>query len=759
MRRASLALILTALTPTLTRAASPPPGYNKLQDISVFKDVLKGTWSGGDVYAPGSNVPIDSSQIYNGLPSLRYEVKIQNWWWASILAGQDWRTYSIEFYHPDGFLEFNVKGASGNESFTIQLGDLVSSRTPTETTGPTVYTWDFVNVTTEWQHVRIPLAKLVSDPAAFYLRQLRVVRLGATYWPSYKAETFWINDVKFTSPNAEHNFPAIKVNQLGYVPAGEKYALVSGFGEVLAASEGTGFEVRRTSDDQAVYTGMLSLVTDYDEGVSGEKVLKADFSGLATPGRYYVKVKAEGVENSLPFEIGSAVYEPLLRSTMRYFYYQRQGIAIVEPYAEGFPRGLGHPGDVTARFRSSGVVHDVSHGWYDAGDYGKYTPFAAGVIVDLLNAYGAFPKAFPDGQLNIPESSNGKPDILDEVKWELDWLVKMQDPASGGFYHLVYPNNCPADGSSCRPEDITEQRYIEDLMGGKPNVRPTASTAKAVAALARSAAVYRRYDVALSKAYQDAAERGWAYLMANPNNIPATGFNGQQNSDDQERLWAAGELYALIPKAEYGKYFLDRYQAYEGIWTNPSAGAGDVAIRAFLAYNSAPSANPFERAWFKQKYGVWRNTQLVRAASTWRNFQAPWGYYWSSNAASLQTVVVLALGDLATAGSVGSDVIDAARGQLGYILGINPLRHSYVSGFGADSVQTVFTNIYSAYGLYTPPPGYMPGGPDNYDSPWYSRFPARCYGDTNTDWPPSEHAIYYTAYLVFTTALVDQTAH
>ena len=105
-----------------------------------------------------------------------------------------------------------------------------------------------------------------------------------------------------------------------------------------------------------------------------------------------------------------------------------------------------------------------------------------------------------------------------------------------------------------------------------------------------------------------------------------------------------------------------------------------------------------------------------------------------------------------------TDVLNAARAQLGYILGINPLRHSYVSGFGSDSVQTVFSNLYSAYGLYTPPPGYMPGGPDIYDSPWYSQFPARCYGDTNTDWPPSEHAIYYNAYLVFVTALVDQTA-
>src|SRR5206468_2505826 len=234
----------------------------------------------------------------------------------------------------------------------------------------------------------------------------------------------------------EHSFPAIKINQVGYLPLAEKYALVSGWGEVLTADVGTAFEIRRTSDNLAAYEGELALVTDYDQGVSGEKVLKADFSSLRAPGEYYVHVNAPGMDDSPSFDIGWTTYKPLLRSAARYYYYQRQGIAIVEPYAEGFPRGLGHPGDVAAKFRSSGVVHDVSQGWYDAGDYGKYTPFAAGVIVDLLNAYATFPLAFRDGQLNIPESGNGKPDLLDEVKWELDWLLKMQDPASGGFYHL-----------------------------------------------------------------------------------------------------------------------------------------------------------------------------------------------------------------------------------------------------------------------------------------------------------------------------------
>lgn len=736
-------------------AQTPAAGYNKLQDIYVFKDALLGTWSGGDLVAPGTNVPVDNTQMFNGLPSLSYEVQGPNqWWWQSILAGRDWRTYSLEFYYPNGFLEFNVKGAVGGEQFNIALSDLEPELNPSSVSSNTVNSQGFFTVSTDWQSVKIPLTAFVPAGQSFRFRQMRQVNLSESYSGPY-AKHFWINSLRFTSPNTEHSFPAIKVDQVGYLSTGRKYALVSGFGEVLNARVGTPFQVVRASDNVAVYSGTLTLVTDFDQ-VSGERVLQADFTKVDRSGTYYLTVDAPGVEVSPSFKIGPSIYRPMLRDAMRMYYHQRQGIAIVEPFAEGFARGIGHPNDTAAMLRSTGARHDVSHGWYDAGDFGKYTAFAAGVITDLLDAYSTFPFAFPDNHLNIPESGNGKPDILDEVKWELDWLTKMQDPDSGGFYHLVYPNGCPAAGP-CRVEDITDQRFIEDVMGGVPNVRPTASTAKAVAALARAAEAYRRYDRALSASYLSAAEKGWAYLLANPNNIPATGFNGEQSADDQERLWAAGELFRTTGRAQYNQYFLAHYQNYEANWTNVNGNAGDVAMRAFLAYNASPFASPAERQWFKARFLGWRATQLARTRSTWRNFQPFWGYYWGNNAVTLQTIVVLALGDMVTGTLYDPDVLNAAREQLHYILGVNPLRHSFVSGHGADSVQTLFSQLYGGYGLLGPPPGYLPGGPDIYDSPLYSQFAAKCYSDTNTDWPPSEPAIYYNAYLVFTTALVDQT--
>jgi endoglucanase len=763
-----LAAILVVLAAGAGQAAAAtPPATNQLQDLPVFQDRLFGTWSGGDIVAPDTLLPIDTAQTYGGLPSLRFEVVgPNNWWWNAILAGQDWMPYTLEHYRAGGYLEFNVKGALGGEMFTLALGDLDNTRDPQETRLDAVGSWNYVTLTTEWQRVRIPLSALMPEDrvvplGTFQPRQTRVLTFGEPYWGPY-AKTFWLNDIKFTSADREPSPPAIRVNQVGYLPLAEKYAYVADFPEALAADAGTRFEVRRAADDSVAYAGTLTLVDAHERFVSGEKVLRADFSRLLRPGEYYLAVAAPGIDRSPSFRIDWRVYKPALRGTMRYYFYQRQGIAIEEPFAEGFARGLGHPGDTAARMRSTGAVRDVSQGWYDAGDYGKYTAFAAAPIVDLLDAHASFPFVFGD-DTNIPESGNGIADLLDEVRWELDWLLKMQDAESGGFYHLVYPNNCPAAGS-CRPEDNTEQRFVEDLMGGVPNVRPTASTAKAVAALARAARAYRRDDRQYADRLLAAAEAGWAYLVANPQNIPATGFNGEQSTDDAERLWAAAELFRATRRSTYDSYFRARYRNYAHVWTSTTDNAAEIPMRAFIAYLSAPSPSPEVRGWFRPLYRGWREQQLARARRTWRNFlddgSGEYGsdYYWGSNSVTLQTIVVIALADRATGTILDFELLKAARAQLNYVLGVNPLRKSYLTGFGADAPSQVFSNIYSSDGLAAPPPGILAEGPNQYQGWRYSRFFGKCYADTNTDWTVSEHAIYYNANLAFVLALVEGTS-
>jgi hypothetical protein len=764
IRVAIACLAILALPPFVTPArGATPPATNQLQDLPVFTDRLGGTWSGGDLVAPDGLVPIDTAVTYQGLPSLRYEIRDEprQWWWQSILALGDWSGYSLEAYRRNGFLEFNVKGAVGGEEFNIGLADT----DPARSSSPPVR-WarspSFVTVTTEWQHVRIPLSQLIQDgdlpPAGlFNPRQVQAVQLAEIYEGPY-GRTFWLNDIRFTSPDREPSAPPVRVNEVGYLPLGEKYAYVAGFPEVLAVGAGARFEVRRAQDDSLAYAGQLKLVAEHEAFVSGEKVLRADFSALVLPGRYSVRV--EGLPEASPaFEIGWRVYKPMLRDALRYYFYQRQGIALAEPFAEGFARGLGHPGDATALMRSSGAVRDVSQGWYDAGDYGKYVAFAAGAVVDLVSAYEAFPGVFGDAN-NIPESGNGKPDVLDEIKWELDWMLEMQDSVSGGFYHLVYPMGC---SGSCRPEDITDPRYVEDLMGGVGNVRPTATTAKAVAALAHASLAYREYDHAYAGRLLGAAKAGWAYLAANPQNIPATGFNGEQASDDEDRLWAAAELFRATRDPAYGTYFLARYQSYESVWTSTTDNAAATPMRAFLAYFSAPGADRAARRWFSQRFEAWKQVQLARTEKTWRNFlddgsgQYGSDYYWGSNSVTLQEVVVIALGQRALEGFIEPGILKVARRQLNYVLGINPLRKSYVTGYGVDAPKQIFSSIYGSDGIDAVPPGILVEGPNQYEGWKYSRFVGRCYVDTNTDWAISEQAIYFNANLVFVLALADAT--
>jgi len=756
MQRTRWISILIAFVPLALLAQTPPPGYNQLQDIWIVQNSPPGEWAGGDLTTTASStVPLDNNEMFNGMPSLSYKVTgPSQWWWLSMFQGSDshpYVDYSLEYYQP-GFLEFDVKGAQGGERFLLSVNDEDPSRNPVSLSSSSLNIGNYVTLTTNWQHVRIPLTDF-AVPAGFKFRQMHTLQIAESYdSPSY-ARQFWINGIKFTSPSKEHSFPAIKVNQIGYEPTGTKYALVTGFAETLAASAGSPFHIIRASDGKSVYDGVLKLESQYD-AMSGDEVLSADFSAVTAPGTYLVRVDAPGVQDSLQFQIGFGIFNKVLRDSMRYYYFQRQGIAIQEPYGEGFTRPLGTPSETAAYFQSSGPNgprRNVSHGWYDAGDTGKYVANSPAVMVDLMDAYSSFPWIFSDGQNNIPESGNGKPDILDEVKWELDWLLEMQDPGSGGFYAIAAAGDCAANANPCRTDSDTGS-HIVDIVNGQSNVRPTPETANAVAALAHAANVYKTYDPALAASYLAAAESGWAYLAANPTVIASTGLTYGTADDSDGRLWAAAELFRTTGNLAYNDYFLAHYQKYDPNFNQPNGTEFDAPFRAFVAYNLARGADCQERAWFQQHYALWRAGQLARMKTPWRNFLT--GYWWGSNSVTLGAVSTLVMADRAAGYASSPDVLDAAKNQLNYILGINPLRHSYVVGEGADSAATTFSGIYWAYGVYSPPPGYMGGGPNWFNSPWFSRFQARSFADSNVDYQINENDIGYNLPLVFTAAVV-----
>ncbi|MBN2525641.1 MAG: glycoside hydrolase family 9 protein [Deltaproteobacteria bacterium] len=737
-----------------------------LQDIPFFEDAILSSWSGGDVYAPDSVIPVDYEETFHGLPSIRVDVgdKIEGWWDVHIASNEEWRSIDVTPYVENGRLEFNVKGAAGGEQFRIVFLDADNGRTPQES--KLFFSNElFFTMTDDWQHVSIPLAELFSGeiiplPDGFNLAQITKFGLMDGYGSAPYKKTFWINNIRLTSPDREQRPSEIRLNQVGYLPDGEKYALVAGFPDTLPVCPGARFAVRRNEDDSVAYRGRLELVRRFDGSVSGEKVLRADFSRLIQPGKYYLDVPGTEQLTSSVFEIGADVFASALRDAGRYFYYQRQGMAIEDAFAEGFPRGVGHPGDETAQLRSSGAIHDVSTGWYDGGGFARSTRVAALTIADIVNTHVLFPITRTD-HLNIPESGNAIADLVDEARWGLNGLLKMQDSTSGGFYERVSPDRCPKN-ASCRPEDNVEQRYIEDVINGQENVRPTATTAVAIAALATATRVFAETDNHFADTLLRAASAGWAYLENHPLAISSESPDDAM-SDSATRLWAAAELFRTTGSSVYDAYFRVHYRHTDFDWHSAYCNANDAEFRAFVAYSDSAQAQPRIQRWFRRQFIPWRNRQLRRSASTWRNFLNSGDdgfasdYETFSNAITLQMITAIALGDHALGQTPDARLITAARAQLNYLLGANPLGRSYITGLGVTPPEIIYSNIYSNDSFTGLPPGILVGGPNEFEGWSYSRYAGKCYSDTNTDWRVSNHRIDTNATLVFVLSMVNAT--
>lgn len=780
-------------------AAAPPAGYRDVVDFPLITYSGTTPTYGGYVYnanyhGPSQNdgiFPLDFTTTYNGEPS----IKITTWWdWSGAVTLAGWNTYSIANYVQNGYLSFNVKSNLANAQFQL---DLVSQNKPTGTVSTPLYT---LTAGTSWTTVNLKLTDLISGTANFKPSQMQQVRLrgGAPADPNNKP-IFWINGLHFNTPDQEPAFPPIKVNQLGYGIDAEKYALVSGFPELLSCA-GSSFQVRRSADNSVAASGTLSLISDYEPYVSGERICRADFSSLKTPGDYYVSVS--GMDNSPTFTIGNDIYTDLLVDAARYFYLQRQGVAIS---AGAFSRPAGHVGnDDAVYFRSDctwdalaltdplrntykddpcggGLVEpgattvDMSGGWYDAGDYGKYVAYASFPIMDLIDVYEMSPQSFADGTLSIPESGNGVPDLLDEIKWELDWMLKMQNSASGGFYNSLYPNNCGKDstGTYCSPHEITpsrQQRYVNDVdSAGNGGRQFTSSTAAAAAALARASMIFQNINPTYAATLLAAAEDAWDFLEANPNNIIPK--YGQANfNDGVERHWrlvAAAALFRATGGSTYNTYFLAHYNdsfverpgqspiTYLELWDS----SRNNILRpqyAHLIYFAAPNADATAKAAWATAFNSWRSGWITAANNEpWRNFlkdgsNGDSSYYWGSNPINIEYARLMLAGSKILGSQNDPAMIKAIRAAFNYSLGINPLNKSFVTGYGADTPTSLYSTIYSYDANSDLPPGIFVQGPNQYNGGLsYSRFFGKTYTDNDTDWTTSEQGIYYNARLLY----------
>ncbi|MEM7800528.1 MAG: glycoside hydrolase family 9 protein [Chloroflexota bacterium] len=736
----------------------PVANSQQLPTITVLGESAYAGWGGSGqgltLDVNNGTLPQAAGESYADLPVYRLLVEgdpSQGGWWNLLIAGQDWEGYSIAPYVADGFLEMNVRLSSGQENFLISLTDVVPGRDPLNLPSNEVELAAYAQPITTWQTIRIPLSDLVNNSGGFNPGQILSVSLTGI---DSNLIDVGINNLRFTSESSEPSTPPFKLNQLGYMPNSIKSMRVSGFPDEFTLEAGTPFEIRSLSDNSVAYTGTLEELTPLDAVASGERVLQADFDELTASDEYYLAVDAYQIADSEPFRVGTEIYGELLSDSVRYFYLQRSGIPIEAAYAGEFARGVGHPQDASVSLQSgekSGI--DVSGGWYDAGDFGKYVNAGATSVSDFLWAWEMFPDSFIDGQFNIPESGNGIPDLLDEARWELEWILKMQDPDSGGFYHMVQPTEEDAADTS------TYERYIVDQADGRSNVRPTSTSASAVAALAHGALIFEPIDAAFAAEMAAGAEAGWAYLEANPNGVAPLSGPYSDAFDLDNRFWAATSLYRLTGEPLYHEYIKSVYQEVPTLFRSTSDnayGVNDMGMIGWLPYLYAVETDPALLSFFQEEFEIWSSHMLGRwEASVWGHTLLDEDYYWGSNYVVVTTPLVMYIG----ADALGNEGIKnnarlISQTGLDYLLGTNPLSFSYVSGYGGNSVANLYSVQWSADTVPNDPPGVLVGGPNVYTNPLLpTNFAGKAYLDGNSFWTLNEHTIYWNSAMVFSVAM------
>ncbi|MDR1668461.1 MAG: glycoside hydrolase family 9 protein, partial [Oscillospiraceae bacterium] len=512
-------------------------------------------------------------------------------------------------------------------------------------------------------------------------------------------ETFDLESVQFME--------TIQLDQLGYRPDDPKKAIVP-----AAAAE---FKVVRLSDSTVVYSAQSG--NSEFSAASLETVRKADFSEVSETGEYCL-VTDEG--KSHPFLIDANPYGDLRYATLNFFNYQKCGVAL-DMGVWSHEACHTEPASVLDQDgQPTGVVLDVSGGWHDAGDYGRYIVPAAQAVAQLLLAYELSPN--PDEELL-------------EITWfEIEWMLKMQDAESGGVYHKV----------SCKNFNALDQ--MPDKERGELVICPISMTA--TADFAASMALASRFYPEQKDRLMEAAVKAWEWCEANPDapgfNNPkgvSTGEYGDGNLRD-ERFWAACELFAATGEERYHDYLKANDSSLGLGW----ADMGTYGVAAYL-FQTGDSADA-------ELTETMRSKLLASAAKILSACELdPYGislgtdYYWGSNMGIGNNAMTLLLANLL---EPNEEYVKAALEHLHYLLGKNALNQSYISGYGEKAMQNPHHR--PSVAAKAAVPGMVAGGP-NANTSQDSKLnatrtgepPMKCYIDDIDSYASNEITIYWNS--------------
>lgn len=534
----------------------------------------------------------------------------------------------------------------------------------------------------------------------------------------------------------------VLADQLGYRPSDPKLAFVRGM-------TGKIFEVVDVTTNKSVYHGTIKSIGKNDES-TGDVVFTLDFSQLRAPGAYRIWLP-EASATSPEFRIGTDVYDSAFLASLQSFYSQRCGIEVSD--GSIFKHSPCHLHDAVF-FNDPSKSKDVVGGWHDAGDYGKFVPTGTVSAAFLLYLYDLQPEKFVDGQTNIPEKSNKVPDLLDEVRWELWWLLKMQRE-DGGVYHKV---SKPRWNGEYLPDEETDARYIFDVS--------SSSTGDFAAVTALGARLLKSWDAAFSRQLLGASLQAWRFLAAHPTAVPEGGFKNPQGveggeygdqNDEDERLWAAVELYRSTGNLEYHRYFLSNYKKAGGFYLPVSwEGVQNFAYWSYLRIPQA-SSDREARSFVLSTLKNYMEHLLGRIEKNgYRYVLANGEYYWGSNSVALGYAF-----DMIQAYEVTeqSKYLYAALDQLHYMLGRNTFDMSFVTGVGSNPVSYPYHQFSIVLHAGKPVPGLVAGGANKFSSlqgKVISEFPGKCYEDNPKNYYVNEVAINYTAPFVFVSGYLSK---
>lgn len=587
----------------------------------------------------------------------------------------------------------------------------------------------------------------------------------------------------------EYKRAGIITNQVGYFKGRAKKA-------TLLSSSGSAvdFEIKDSSGKK-VYSGKSEPFGHDDD--SDDDVHIIDFSDFDEKGTF--TIAAENGAESREFTIGEPQsYSALLYDSLNYFYQNRSGIEIKSEYItsgdkNALARAAGHPKDMaeieqTWGYSGSSGTIDVTGGWYDAGDHGKYVVNGGFSLWLMQNQYETavkygFADAYADGTMNIPENNNSYPDLLDEARWEMEWMFTML-VESGDYknmaYHKAHDEKWTALGIA--PADDDMKRIV------KPPT--TAATLNFAACAAQAARLWEKYDSSFAEKCLEAAENAYEAAKQHPKMyapLDESIGGGAYGDDDveDEFYWAACELFISTGDDSYyedmkdSKYFLKLPTTLGGGESVDSVGSFDWGHTAALGTMSiaindkAVSSDDLEDAKKniveasehyiemegKQGYG------LPYAQSTISYNDKDKGYLWGSNSFVADNAIVCAYAYLLTN---KDEHINGAIGGIDYLLGRNAMDYSYVTGYGSHAIEYPHHRFWAWLIDKTfpkAPNGVMSGGPNSgMQDPWVQGSgwkkgtiaPQKCYLDHIEAWSVNECTINWNASLAWLTGFVAQ---